>query len=569
VADENAATNPNPVAPPPVAQSVNVTALPNAAVDTVSTPGTGTIAPVASPSASSAPVAAAASAPTAATPHGDNLAVRVYHGIMGALGGTQDTSFSRGPDGKMVVSQTPAGPGSQWKRIIAGVVEGTAAGLSAGPGPGQLERAAGAGMAAGFQGTQNRLQEQRNNADQDFNMQQKAMVAKAQTQALTYQGALASFQLSRAQVLAKVQDSDRENNFVRLIQQGGNGSEDLGVAQSFNDVLKLHKDMPNLVKENAQGNIIQVPHIDADGKFDGVRFALVTPQWKDAKISVDQSFYSLKPPTKPGEQPTIQENTVKAGTMTNGDFVNRQTAAGNDILKWQMDQQKEEDTNTRAAAVQKGETQRTAMTEAGANARTAMTVAAQKEIAATKAAAPSRAEVAALDKNYILPADTVEKSYKMMDHAYQEYKNAAAQGKRLPTGAQSMLALSTHLSTTFGNVKGSRVTKDMIQEHLGARSVSDAAKVAVQKLINGDALSPGQWEAFHDLIGESRYLSWEGAVKQARRKNIAIDFLPPDLSNLADAPNPGVVPPSSSSGPATAQPASGGGFDWNAHPVVK
>lgn len=134
------------------------------------------------------------------------------------------------------------------------------------------------------------------------------------------------------------------------------------------------------------------------------------------------------------------------------------------------------------------------------------------------------------DTDYKKPATNVEKSYDMMDHAYQEYEDARAKGKDLPTGAQSMVALSTHLSTTFGNVKGARITKDMIQEHLGARGVSDKALVAFQKLSNGDVLSPDQWEAFHSLISESRTLSWQAAVKEAERKHVPINFLPDDLT---------------------------------------
>ena len=143
----------------------------------------------------------------------------------------------------------------------------------------------------------------------------------------------------------------------------------------------------------------------------------------------------------------------------------------------------------------------------------------------------SRQDVRAHDKAYVQPAEAVEKSYNMMDHAYKEYKAAQAKGQDLPTGAQSMLALSTHLATTFGNVKGARVTKDMIAEHLGARSISDDALVAVQKLTNGDRLSPAQWDAFHDMIKQSRNLSWQIAVKEANRKHIPVDFLPPDLQN--------------------------------------
>jgi hypothetical protein len=141
------------------------------------------------------------------------------------------------------------------------------------------------------------------------------------------------------------------------------------------------------------------------------------------------------------------------------------------------------------------------------------------------------------DKAYVQPAEQVEKSYQMMNQAYNEYQGAAAQGKDLPTGAQSMVALSTHLATTFGNVKGSRITKDMIQEHLGARSVSDAALVATQKLTNGDVLSPAQWSAFHDLISNSRRLSWQIA----------------NLGQASNAPNPGAS----------------SGFNWNALPRVQ
>lgn len=139
------------------------------------------------------------------------------------------------------------------------------------------------------------------------------------------------------------------------------------------------------------------------------------------------------------------------------------------------------------------------------------------------AAAGARHEADAFNKAYVDPAMAVEKSYEMMDQAFKEFKDAKQQGKDLPTGAQSMLALSTHLSTTFGNVKGARITKDMIQEHLGARSVGDAALVAVQRLTNGDVLSPAQWDAFHDLISQSRQLQWKNVLEEGSRRHTPID----------------------------------------------
>lgn len=122
-------------------------------------------------------------------------------------------------------------------------------------------------------------------------------------------------------------------------------------------------------------------------------------------------------------------------------------------------------------------------------------------------------------------AQDTEKSYDMMQNAYNEYKQA---GGKLPTGAQSMVALSSHLQTTFGNVKGARVTKDMIHEHLGARSVSDDALVAAQKLTNGDQLSSKQWAAFSDLITQSRNLQWSNAINSAHYLGLPMnkDVLP-------------------------------------------
>ncbi len=175
------------------------------------------------------------------------------------------------------------------------------------------------------------------------------------------------------------------------------------------------------------------------------------------------------------------------------------------------------------------------------------------QIVRPASAADNEKTITAHDKAYVQPAEQVEKSFQMMQQAYNEYQAARAQGKDLPTGAQSMVALSTHLATTFGNVKGSRITKDMIQEHLGARSVSDAALVAIQKLTNGDVLSPDQWAAFHDLISNSRRLSWQIATTEAQRKAIPTNFLPPDLAGLALGNTAG----------------NSGGFNWNTLPVAQ
>lgn len=454
----------------------------------------------------------------------------MIHGILGALGGTTDVQYERDPQtGKMVATYAKSGPGQQWKRIIAGGLAGAAKGASVAPGPGHLGRSAGAGFDAGFNLAEKSDEKKYDRANTDFEVQQRAAVSKAQIALLNQENSKSAFELGRAKMTAQFADADRENSFNESVQKGGGGSTDLGVARTFEDVLKMHSEMPDLTKQQAQGNIISSPHINDKGEIDGMRYALVTPEWKAAKLDHDEKLHRMVPPTKVGEQPTDDVQIVKAGTMTNGEFHTAQMASDAEKMKYYGEQSKEA-----------SETNRTKIT-AGATVEASREHAGAIRYAADKGA-ESRVEVAAgkvdrqavrdHDKNYVLPAEGVEKSYQMMDHAYQEYNAAKAAGKELPTGAQSMLALSTHLSTTFGNVKGARITKDMIEHHFGARGISDAASVAVQKLSNGDALSPGQWEAFHDLIKQSRMLSWQTATKEAMRKKIPVDFLPEDLRGL-------------------------------------
>ena len=136
-------------------------------------------------------------------------------------------------------------------------------------------------------------------------------------------------------------------------------------------------------------------------------------------------------------------------------------------------------------------------------------------------------------------AQDIDKSYEMFQKAYAETHDDKGNYRAAPSGAPGMVALSTHLATTFGNVKGSRITKDMIQEHLGARSVSDDALVAVQKLSSGDPISPKQWDAFKELITDSRKLTWDNTIKLGHTMGLPMtsDMLPQDLIKQNNQPN--------------------------------
>ena len=279
-------------------------------------------APPAAPQTTSPPTPAIATQPmqNAPLPTKDQQSWgdRVYHGVLDALGGSNDVTLSRDPDtGKMVATAVKSGPGQQWKRIIAGALGGFSAAAQTKPGPGYTLRAAGAGVQAGAEQAQQRQQQQRQNANEDFDAELKAKTSQAQNALLTHQIAQSTFELGRAQVEAGVQDLDRENTFAQVISQGGAGSQDLGVFPDFAAVMKSFKDNPELHDHQAGGRLIAIPHIDADGKVDGVHAALVSPDWLNSKIAQD-----LPITVRDYEKGKLVEKqfTIPAGSLTGDQY---------------------------------------------------------------------------------------------------------------------------------------------------------------------------------------------------------------------------------------------------------
>lgn len=66
-------------------------------------------------------------------------------------------------------------------------------------------------------------------------------------------------------------------------------------------------------------------------------------------------------------------------------------------------------------------------------------------------------------------------------------------------GADDMVLLSNHIAMTFGEVKGARLGKDLIEAHLKARDLPDNVRVAAERVLHGDQLSPAQREEFLGL----------------------------------------------------------------------
>lgn len=320
-----------------------------------------TATPTTTPTATPQPLASAAPSPTPAAPSidkdtdysADNVTVppeerqgfgaRVYHGVLNALGGSNDVALARDPrTGQMVATAVKSGPGQQWKRIIAGALTGAAGGYAAGgTGPGNAARAFAGGFQARAQQNQQDADRQRQHANEDFEMEQKAATAQAQNALLSHQIAQSTFALERARVEASYADTDRENTFETIIANGGEGSTDMGIFPDFRSVVQAFKEMPELHDHQAAGRIVTIPHVNAEGRIDGVHAALVSPDWLSSKIN-----HELPITVRSYKDGKLKEDTytIPAGTLTGDQYtkmiMGQSQEALTDYLKVEENKQK-------------------------------------------------------------------------------------------------------------------------------------------------------------------------------------------------------------------------------------
>jgi hypothetical protein len=238
--------------------------------------------------------------------------------------------------GQMVVTSTPSTPGSQWKKIIAGALAGAAGGAGQ-TGPGAGGRAFSGGYQARTGQLQQEHQQQRQEANEDFETQQKAAMANAQTSLLAFNLTKGTYELGRQQVDAAVADTERESNFEKVISAGGEGSQDLGVFASPEEMRQAFKDNPKLHDHVANGQIISIPHINASGKVDGVHGALVTPDWLSSKVNQDLPITQRVYKDGKLEERTF---TIPKGSLTGQQYAQMVMGDATEAMKeWQKDQE--------------------------------------------------------------------------------------------------------------------------------------------------------------------------------------------------------------------------------------
>lgn len=104
-----------------------------------------------------------------------------------------------------------------------------------------------------------------------------------------------------------------------------------------------------------------------------------------------------------------------------------------------------------------------------------------------------------------------------------------------PQADQDMLA--RHLSLTFGQgIKGMRINKDLIQQHMKARGLPEDFAVLAAKIQNGETLSPGQRQRMYELGLLARESAWKKYYRTAKDNGIIDE--PTQSENLPQIPNP-------------------------------
>jgi hypothetical protein len=495
-----------------VSQSVQsqpqVSNLPQLAEDAANQPGMTTPAPQPS-----------------APPKKPSALSEILHAVGNALGGGETTRSVDPKTGAIV--ETPRSTGSKVGSAVSTLLMGAAAGASQ-HGPGSIGRSALAG-AQTEQEAEDRnarqLQQQSQNVRDTNAANQQALLTQASLAKSNQEMARMAFDYKRAGLEFSKEQADLANEMAgigsipgakRIAHFDTNAElnsylENVGPAQSGQHA-----------KDFAQNLIRAVP--SADGGFDAYS---VPKGWQDQTIGPGHVFSIMATQLGKNGKPEPVWRTIDAP---------EDTTWGN-YIAWQSQTLKSSgdyDLNQANLAEKKAATAKDIADTGRANAETNLITQQAKSLVNSQQADPfgyvsplpqkeALKRIDSFQKDVVNKAYDVEKSYQMATQAYSEYQAA---GGKLPTGAQSMLLLSQHLATTFGGVKGSRVTRDMIQEHLGARGVTDDAQAAVQRLVNGDQLSPDQWKAFVSLIGQSRNATWGNALSSAKNQQIPITFLP-------------------------------------------
>jgi hypothetical protein len=419
--------------------------------------------------------------------------------------------------------------GGQWLKILGEAVRGAAAGAAAKPGPGQLGRAAAAGVQAGDEASdrqQKQHQEQTEESRQALQDQFNGVKAK-------HDMAAKEFELQRLKVNATQNDikfaqeqTDREEKL---------GSADLGIVKDEAELADKMSQQQGFWKNVHQNDINAIPEYGADGQRMGIHIFQRTPGignqmadpgtpiriWDGGKHEVTEHV-----PTVP-----LTHNQIDAYNHT----------ADNQQRQWQIDNSAE---GLKAAETAK------AQAEAGKVPSEINKNNAEAGKARTEAAgATATPKADAFGVASTLPEKEYDKRYNGFSKAYVQPLTKSdqqlAQFSKIQsdldktgnlTGAESVVGLFNAIGISASPLKGMgmRINSNTVQEHENARGLGQSLYQKLLSLKSGDVVTPQQLKDYAGLATSAREAQYASAIDEARRQNLPVDFLPKGDGKVID-----------------------------------
>jgi hypothetical protein len=235
-------------------------------------------------------------------------------------------------------------PGAMWRGIIGGALTGMVAGAG--------QRHFGTGVAAGGGAAAQQRQQQFENQLQVTREQQEQQVRAAQIAKANHDIWESTQRLQMAQTEASIRHAQAENEFVQGAMNLSGDSKDLGAFKGQGGVLsdaeiaQIRQAHPEFGKDMARGNIFAVPHFreETDPKtgstrqiYDGVHAVYIPPNVANQKTDHDINIPQFVPGKKADEAGHWDEQTIKAGSMTNAQAFAAQQAAQGLAAKYDND----------------------------------------------------------------------------------------------------------------------------------------------------------------------------------------------------------------------------------------
>jgi hypothetical protein len=275
-----------------------------------------------------------------------NFFQKTYDGVMAALGGAQQVSFTMDNNtGTITKHDSPATPGTQWKRIIAGALSGLAASGGAGLGPGQKMR----GLSLGIQGGQqaaDRQQAQQDKAKQelgeDYDRQHRVALESAQIAHFNQQLTANNWQLAHSKIVASQELTDYVNKFSQFINEAGDNASYVGHFGNAQDAMKAVAANPDLPMQQTgmhpSGQLISRTSVNDKGEVDGGEYYLVKPDWLDAKNENPVSLPHIE--VGSDGKKTVVDQILPPNSISNRLLLPHYLKGNEELTKDQLEQQK-------------------------------------------------------------------------------------------------------------------------------------------------------------------------------------------------------------------------------------